>query len=772
MAESSDSAVDTLIANCLIDNFKGLSLDKEAPLHPRQLRGSSTTATERSKDSRGPCQSATSQPASPTASQASSSTPSSIRLALDGRMLRLQPHPLQRQTVGYRFRPIHHCHWSCECHYCREYDAKEEHFMEELLQDLGPEGTPPHARMGGLEEPPSPLDSSGRGRTSATPTMRRASRISSRAADQRGQGTQPGDDTTQSPTSSNDSRIESDCEVGRQDSDEELASPVATGATAMGRPLTNETATNRQLQASPAAAESATSSNETADGRQACWKGPSMRHFGNGVYPASALESAEAVESYKEDLASLPPPSPPIRDPDLDEETTTHSNPQQLPQENLPEQPEQPDLPEQSEQPDQPEQPEQPEQAGQPRMPGPAELTLQEADQPEQLLHSQLVEDDSSLRSQPPRFKLIIEGNVGSGKSTILRYLHARYGFTTLPEPVDDWTDTYAYGISPLGLMYEDPERWAATFQSHVNMHFLRASKKEPPGVLVQERSLGSAMHVFLAQQVINGNVTPYELKVLTQRDALDHEAYPEAYDYGTLVYLWTTPECAYERLRARARPGEETVNLKLLQDLHQRHEIWLAEVPGVVVLDCTQSFDDVAADLDMLVSQLGLRQIQNPPRPQPEASRSWLLSTLSTGRGESPRKIRTPAKPVKPRRKDSSLESSQPQLVSEGVSASLYSLSSSAETSQPPPAKLQLPQSYASVSAAEAELIRRKVKTLEALHCITRVASRKPATEDRPRPHLQLRSPSRLQTDRAQFGDKLVQPDRQLKGDSLMDTR
>lgn len=50
------------------------------------------------------------------------------------------------------------------------------------------------------------------------------------------------------------------------------------------------------------------------------------------------------------------------------------------------------------------------------------------------------------------------------------------------------------------------------------------------------------------------------------------------------VIYLRTTPEVAYQRLKARARSEEKIVSLEYLQDLHNLHEKWLqqgAEVLG-----------------------------------------------------------------------------------------------------------------------------------------------------------------------------------------------
>lgn len=44
------------------------------------------------------------------------------------------------------------------------------------------------------------------------------------------------------------------------------------------------------------------------------------------------------------------------------------------------------------------------------------------------------------------------------------------------------------------------------------------------------------------------------------------------------LVYLRTTPEVAYERMRKRGRLEERSVTMKYVEDIHRLHEKWLIE--------------------------------------------------------------------------------------------------------------------------------------------------------------------------------------------------
>lgn len=66
------------------------------------------------------------------------------------------------------------------------------------------------------------------------------------------------------------------------------------------------------------------------------------------------------------------------------------------------------------------------------------------------------------------------------------------------------------------------------------------------------------------------------------------------------LVYLKTSPEVAYQRMKKRQRPEEQEVPLSYIKLVHDCYESWLIEntleVPPapVLVLDANRSLEDV----------------------------------------------------------------------------------------------------------------------------------------------------------------------------------
>ena len=54
-------------------------------------------------------------------------------------------------------------------------------------------------------------------------------------------------------------------------------------------------------------------------------------------------------------------------------------------------------------------------------------------------------------------FVVSIEGNIGAGKSTMLKFFESYTDVELIPEPVAQWCDVNGHNL--LGKLYEDPKR-------------------------------------------------------------------------------------------------------------------------------------------------------------------------------------------------------------------------------------------------------------------------------------------------------------------------
>lgn len=111
-------------------------------------------------------------------------------------------------------------------------------------------------------------------------------------------------------------------------------------------------------------------------------------------------------------------------------------------------------------------------------------------------------------------FLVSVEGNVGSGKSTMLEFFRSFDDVQLCPEPVDKWCNLEGHNL--LGKLYEDPRRWSFQFQSYVQLTRLKILR-EPAlrRVKVVERSLQNNRYCFLELAKKLGSLCDEEMSVL-----------------------------------------------------------------------------------------------------------------------------------------------------------------------------------------------------------------------------------------------------------------
>ena len=121
-------------------------------------------------------------------------------------------------------------------------------------------------------------------------------------------------------------------------------------------------------------------------------------------------------------------------------------------------------------------------------------------------------------------FKVAVEGNIGSGKTTLIKSFENDPNVDVWPEPVQKWrniqgqnalvccpysykldhevftgTNVYCLFYSLQALMYEDPTRWSLTLQTYVQLTMLETHlETTPKPVKMMERSLYSAKYCFV----------------------------------------------------------------------------------------------------------------------------------------------------------------------------------------------------------------------------------------------------------------------------------
>ena len=227
---------------------------------------------------------------------------------------------------------------------------------------------------------------------------------------------------------------------------------------------------------------------------------------------------------------------------------------------------------------------------------------------------------NSSCKLSKRPFTVCIEGNIGSGKTTFLRHFKKFKNTTILEEPVDLWRD--AGGTNLLELMYSDPSRYAFLFQSYVQLTMLQLhTYKTPLPYKVMERSVYSA-RCFIENMKRTKILRDVEVMVL--EDWYDWCIKCANIETNLIVYLRTSPEVVYQRMKARARKEENCVSLEYLKQIHDIHDEWLYHrtlftVPApVLVLDGNKNLDEMLAEFENCKKQIFDKKMDEKTTPSP----------------------------------------------------------------------------------------------------------------------------------------------------------
>ncbi len=198
---------------------------------------------------------------------------------------------------------------------------------------------------------------------------------------------------------------------------------------------------------------------------------------------------------------------------------------------------------------------------------------------------------------------VVIEGNIGAGKSTFVSLIKRYLDVHVVYEPHEQWQSVGSSAENILEKFYTDMPRWAYTFQSYAFVTRVRAQQQAaqqfPHLTQIVERSVYSDRYCFAKNCFELGYMNALEWKLYQEWFSWLVDNYTQR-PHG-FIYLRTTPDVCHERLKKRDRKEEVGVGLDYLQSLHDKHERWLIDKEGVapslsdvpaLVLDANQEFE------------------------------------------------------------------------------------------------------------------------------------------------------------------------------------
>ena len=205
-----------------------------------------------------------------------------------------------------------------------------------------------------------------------------------------------------------------------------------------------------------------------------------------------------------------------------------------------------------------------------------------------------------------------VDGNIGSGKSTFLKYMTDTYPhIITIQEPVEEWFRIKdEYNQSLFENFYKDPQKYSYLFQMYIlNSRFKKIKnqidihKDNKNIIILAERSMFTDLHIFVSALIDTKQFTKLEYDVFI----MWFNTLLELYDINIhgFIYISTEPNICYDRIKKRSRPGENIIDINYLNILHSKHEKWLNNnIYNILNINGNDDFDIMIQNENSRVQQ------------------------------------------------------------------------------------------------------------------------------------------------------------------------
>lgn len=194
---------------------------------------------------------------------------------------------------------------------------------------------------------------------------------------------------------------------------------------------------------------------------------------------------------------------------------------------------------------------------------------------------------------------VIVGGNIGVGKSTLVSLLSQRLGWRPYYEPEDE--NPY------LPDFYGDMQTWAFHSQIFFLSRRLRTHRQllDHPTSVIQDRSIYEDAEVFAGNLHRQGLLTGRDFNTYRALYQVLSEFLPPP---DLVVYLRASVPTLLDRIQRRGRDYERTIPGEYLEQLNELYDTWIREFNLCPVLTVpSDNLDYVAhnAHLDLIVRKI-----------------------------------------------------------------------------------------------------------------------------------------------------------------------
>ena len=188
-----------------------------------------------------------------------------------------------------------------------------------------------------------------------------------------------------------------------------------------------------------------------------------------------------------------------------------------------------------------------------------------------------------------------IEGNIGSGKSTILNILKSKLSDVIfIDEPVDEWFKIKDNNNkNMLELFYNNKNKYSFVFQITAYITRLRKLieilKDNNDKIIICERSIYTDKYVFAKMLYQDKFINDIEWNSYNYW----FDTFKEISKLDGIIYVNTKPDICFDRIKKRNRNGESNISLDYLNNCHQKHLDWISKESNVLEIDGNQEFEN-----------------------------------------------------------------------------------------------------------------------------------------------------------------------------------
>ena len=195
-----------------------------------------------------------------------------------------------------------------------------------------------------------------------------------------------------------------------------------------------------------------------------------------------------------------------------------------------------------------------------------------------------------------------LEGNIGAGKSTIMKIISNQFhDVEFVEEPVKQWQNLN--GCNLLDSFYSDPKRWGFSFEFYSMLTkiqaLLKAADSDKPIIIIERSILSNKVFMDLSNDLGKLDKMEYAMLINTYNFYLEN-VYPQI---AGIIYLDTPVDECIRRITKRNRGEECTIEKSYLNSIKEKMDEMCNSSTMIVIridgmYDCERDVKRVCDDI------------------------------------------------------------------------------------------------------------------------------------------------------------------------------